>query len=378
MDLFDKIIVGGGASGMMASITAASRGEKILLLEKQGFLGRKLLASGSGRCNLTNINLDLHCYHGQNALQFAKTALESFDNQTTIKFFEEMGLRLQVEDEGRVFPSCGESATVVELLKQRLHQLNVNILLHAEVVKIEKKRDFFEVSRRNEGYRGEKIIISCGGKAAPQLGGRESGYQLAQQLGHRIIPLRASLVPLELVGNWFHKLQGVRVTVEISAWLKGKRIDVKRGELLFTKYGLSGPVALKISRVVSDFYDKKDFELRVNFFPGETKESLKHKIKMGLLGLLPHKLIPTLFDENPERLLKNLTSLVIKVKKTRPLSEAQVTAGGVDTSEVYSQILESKIVKGLYFTGEILDIDGDSGGYNLQWAWSSGYLAGSQ
>ncbi len=386
-------VIGGGASGICAAIFAARCGADTVICEKNDRIGKKLLVTGNGRCNLTNTGADVSHYHGKNP-SFVKPALESFGAGDAVSFFEELGLLTKVEDEGRVYPYCDRAGTVSDVLRLELDRLGVNVLCGFDVSSIKKSGDMFTVySYGGDKLTADAVIFSAGGKASPNLGGG-SGYGILKSLGHTCTGLTPSIVQLRTDKRRISGLKGVKCIASVTF-----ENITKKGDLLFTEYGVSGPPVFYIS---SYYNGTQAAELSVDFFPeiGEKElfKFMKHKtaVSNGLdtlfTGVL-HKNIGaailkycgiTSFSRSCAALSsKELSKICGACKDFRiPLegkqswNNAQVTSGGIPTSEVNSSTLESKICPGLYITGEILDIDGDCGGYNLQWAWSSGYTAG--
>jgi predicted Rossmann fold flavoprotein len=383
---------------MMAAIAAARGGAKVRLWEKDHSLGRKLLGTGNGRCNFSNRDLALTHYHTP-APATVKTVLSQFTMEQTLDFFKNLGIEYYCDARGRYFPRSNEAPSVLFALVGEMERLGVEINLHSEIVGLKKNRLGFLVHQRGQSHQARSVILTCGGAAAPQLGGGEGGYQLAGQLGHAVTPLRPALASLELEGNWFHKLQGIRLDMDLTVLEGPKKLLQLTDEGLFTKFGLSGPLALKSSRLLGE--GRKQCFL--NFMPGMTNQEVvsvlagrsksisSRPAREFFTGLLPQKIGQMLIRESkidPEKdtarlleteikkLASNITAWPVKIKAVRPFKEAQVTVGGVDLRQVGPGTLESTIVPGLYFAGEVLDVDGDTGGYNLQWAWSSGWLAG--
>ncbi|MBI4725982.1 aminoacetone oxidase family FAD-binding enzyme [candidate division TA06 bacterium] len=391
-------IIGGGASGMIAAIAAARGGAKVRLWEKSRSLGRKLLATGNGRCNFANRDLAPKHFHTP-VPTVADMVLSQFELKQTLEFFEGLGIEYYCDARGRYFPKSNEAPSVLLALEREMGNLGIEVNLHSEIVDIKKTKTGFLLHQRGQSHQAQAVILTCGGAAAPQLGGGEGGYQLARQLGHNVTPLRPALASLELEGNWYHKLQGIRLDMGLTVFEGSKKILQLIDEGLFTKYGLSGPLALKSSRILGE--GRKQCFL--NFVPGQTSlEMLSVLVRRAknissrpaqefFNGLLPQKIGQMLIRESKidpgkdtahlseteiKKLASNITAWPAKVKAVRPFKEAQVTVGGVDLREVIPETLESKKIPGLYFAGEILDVDGDTGGYNLQWAWSSGQVAG--
>ena len=407
--VYHTIVIGGGAAGLMAAITAARKKQSVLVIEKNKILGRKILVTGNGRCNLTNINLTPDKYYGENT-KCLHNIFSRFSSRDTITFFEELGVHLKTEEGGRVFPVTNQASTVVDFLVQEIAHLSVQQKLNERVNEMKPLKEGWEVITDKSEYQSKRVILTTGGKSYPQSGSTGDGFEISRGLGHRIIPLRPALVPLELSGNppdgeagWFHKLQGVKSDIEITLSHGGKTIACQAGELLFTHYGISGPVVLDLSRLIMDYLARPGTILNLNFFPGHNAEGLNrilservqahpHKTMVNSLqGFLPKKLCYVLLKElklseetqlhglsgkELHQIAERLTHWPIVVEKTRPFTESMVTAGGVALDEVNPRTMESLKAKGLYLAGEVLDIDGISGGYNLQFAWSSGHLAG--
>lgn len=396
MQTYQLVIIGGGAAGLTAAITAGRHGRNILIIEKNKSLGRKILVTGNGRCNLTNLHISPERYYGENT-KCLHNIFNRFSAKETMDFFEKLGVRLKTEPEGRVFPVTNQATTVLDHLLEEVQRLKINVKAGEEVIALKPHPDYWEVTTNKNTYQAKRIILTTGGQSYPQLGSTGNGFTLARKLGHRIIPPRPALVPLELAGNWFHKLQGVKTEVNIT--LTEKPLVAQKGELLFTHYGISGPVVLDLSRHIID----ANHTLIINFFPNDNTAEVgrlleerqktfpKRTLVNSLEGLLPKKLCAVLVTELPisqtrllgefpkkelHQIAQQLTHWSVTVKQPRPFSESMITAGGVATNEVNPRTMESIIAKGLYLAGEVLDIDGVSGGYNLQFAWSTGYLAG--
>lgn len=402
MKKHDVAIIGAGPAGIMASITAARNGMRVVLIEKNSRIGRKLLSTGNGRCNLTNRNITVDRYHGASP-EFIETVIKQFDQFAIIEFFQNLGLVLKEEDGGRIFPRTNQASSVVDILQQSLSRNKVDILLDSQVARIEKSA-VWKISLANgKQIESDKLIIATGGKAAHHLGSTGDGLYWAKYLGHSLTPINAALVPVETVEQWPKTVQGVKVEAQVWATSDNKKISESAGDLLFTSYGVSGPSVMAQAGDIARSLRTSRVELHIDLFPDMTKEQLDHivlhifenggkiAVKDSLVGLLPSSMIPVVLGlveiseldqagsiSKRKRLdfVRTLKDITLTVSKLRPLKEAQVTAGGLSSEEIDAQSLQSKIVKGLYFAGEIMDVDGDSGGFNLQWAWSSGYVAG--
>lgn len=404
------IVIGGGASGMMAAITAAESGAAVTLLEKNDRLGKKMLITGKGRCNVTTdkdtteiINSFVH--NGK----FLYTALSSFSNQQVKYFFEEAGVPLKVERGERVFPVSDQSKDIVNALRRKMQEAGVDVWLNATVKELllEDGRAVGVQLLNGQKLRANHMIVATGGASYPGTGTTGDGYHFARKAGHTIVPLRPSLIPLECAEGYVKALQGlslknVNFTIETA---QGKKLVQEFGEMLFTHFGVSGPIVLSASYKAVDYWQKNKEPLVgiIDFKPALTPEKLDARIlrdieeqknkqlKNSLHTLMPGKLIPVFIQragispdkamhqitrEERQRMVELLKQFRFTVTKARPIEEAIVTAGGVSVKEVSPKTMESKLVPGLYFTGEVLDIDGMTGGFNLQAAFSTGYLAG--
>jgi predicted Rossmann fold flavoprotein len=399
------LIVGGGAAGMMAAISAQRSGAVVTILERNPRVGKKILATGNGRCNFTNINTDATCYHGHNP-HFVYSALSAFGVQETLDFFEELGIVPKVEDLGKVFPMSDQAASILDVLRYELQELGVRIICDAFVQRIKKEQDQFKVELENEAsLKGDSIVLATGGKAYPSSGSDGRGFALAEKLGHTVIPIFPALVQLKLEGEYFKQIQGVKFVGTAELLHQQETVAKDRGDILFANYGVSGPPILQISRKAGALLQaQEEVVLKLTLLDRLSKEDLTKllitrwqnrpakTVEFSLVGLINKRLIPVVLKEagirdlqcpagnlsaeEREKVVTILTDWRFQVRGTKGWSSAQVTAGGVATAEINQQTMASKIVPGLYFAGEIMDIDGQCGGFNLQWAWSSGYLAG--
>ena len=392
-------IIGGGASGMAAAIWAAKSGNEVLLFERQARVGRKLLATGNGRCNLTNTKLDFSNYHGENP-DFAKYALNSFPVIETLRWFDSLGLYTVTEESGRVYPYSDQANSVVDVLRFALQRENVEILTDFEVTKARKTADGFLVESKNGQHLCDRLIIACGGLAGTKLGGTMSGYQLLRSFGHHATKLRPALVQVKSSWQGCASLKGVRANCHAEIYRNGKLYSQSTGELQFTQYGLSGPVIFEVSRDVCQ--GAGDWVCKLDFLPniaGKQLETiLQNRRENGLpvedflTGILHNRLgriltqaaqirgnrpASELTDMEIHDLCDIIKGFEVPLTETLGMDSAQVTAGGIVTTEFNPETMESRLVPGLYACGEVLDIDGDCGGFNLQWAWSSGAVAGS-
>ena len=402
----DSIVVGGGAAGMLAAIVAAEAGERVTLLEGSGKLGRKILISGNGRCNLTNRTADdLRHYHGTHP-RFVRSALDQFRLEETLAFFADLGIEFHEEKRQRLFPVSDQAQAVVDLLADRMRCLGVRVETNARVVgmgRVSGSSRFELHDAEGQCYTGARVILASGGVSLARLGADRSGMDLAVAMGHRLTDLKPGLVPLISPEKYVARLQGLKVRAEVRVALKGGREAVDTDDLLFTKYGVSGFAILNISaRLVPELGARRTL-LRVNFFPGRSPEAISQLLKerwqrhphrsleLSFAGLLSSKLVRPLLDhlgfDAAQRvdqlgkgarwqLAQSLTNWPIAVSGPRPFDYAEVTIGGVRTEDINPDTLESFLVPGLYFAGEMVDIHADLGGFNFQWAWASGVLAG--
>ncbi|WP_418964235.1 NAD(P)/FAD-dependent oxidoreductase [Cetobacterium sp.] len=401
MNRFDLIVVGGGPGGIFAAITAAQRGFKVALLEKNKRIGNKILVAGSGKCNLTHIGKpkDFLTKYGTNG-KFLKEALNKYSPESLKEFFKESGLPLTlVEESGKYFPETFSSLDVVNLLRGKMLNLKVEIIENLKIEKIEKTLDEFKVNTDLGTYLCKSLVLATGGKSYPGTGTTGDGYVMAKELGHKIIPPKPALTPIYVKDYIFQELSGISFQdVEIIIWKDNKKVIEKRGPVLLTHTNFSGPGILDNSRYVENGsfleinYIDKDYESLNRELIDETNRDGKKAIKRVLLKyFLPERFVKTVLnridiDENlklaelskekRESLAKYLTSNRMEITKVGSFEMAMVTRGGVSLDEVNPKTMESKKVKNLYLVGEILDIDGDTGGYNIQAACSMGVLAG--
>lgn len=401
------LIIGGGASGLTAAISAARKGATVVLFEALNRVGKKILATGNGRCNLSNIATDKIRYHGDDP-GFMEAALSQVTVEETLNFFRLLGLETKVEDQGKVFPLSDQGSSVLDLLRYEVENLGVQVILGDPVVDLKKEVDgFFLRTKSGSGFSGDRVILATGGKSAPKLGSDGSGYVLGKGLGHSMTPVFPALVQIKCENRSFRGMKGVKIQGRIRSELEGRLLREEEGEILFTDYGVSGPPVLQLSRgIAKALMQGKKPRISIDFFPEIPREKLYETLWMmvsldgnkpldfSLVGLLNKKVIPVVLkeigvrdikkpcehirDEEIQRLTNLLKSCGLKPTGTLSWKDSQVTAGGFHTKEIHPGTLESKIIPGLYFAGEILDIDGDCGGFNLQWAWSSGILSGER
>ena len=393
-------IIGGGASGMAAALAAAENQDvQVVLLERQARVGRKLQATGNGRCNLTNLHASEGGFHGEDP-SFAQFAVGQFGPEAALQWFRELGLFTVAEDSGRVYPYSDQANSVVDVLRFALEKPNITVKLGFEVEKVKKTADGFLVESKEETLSCDKLIIACGGLAGTKLGGTMSGYKLLRSFGHKCTKLRPTLVQLKSSWGGVSGLKGVRANCRAEIYHNGALHSASTGELQFTEYGLSGPVIFEISRDVCT--GGGAWTCRLDFLPEISEEVLKTELIRRkttnlptselLTGILHNRLgrvltqavgisgyVPILQLEEAElaEVARAVKQFDVNLTEPMGMDSAQVTAGGILTKEFDPTTMESRLVSGLYACGEVLDIDGDCGGYNLQWAWSSGRLAGS-
>ena len=398
-------VVGGGAAGLTAAIAARRRGAAVTVLERMDRVGKKILATGNGRCNLSNLDLSINHYHGQNP-KFAFGALGRFDFSRTMEFFEELGIAWKAEDGGKIFPVSNQASSVLDVMRYELERTGVEVICEAEVKGISKNGGEF-ILHLGDGsrFKADRVVLTTGGKAAPNLGSNGSGYVLAQKMGHKVLEPFPALVQLRLASDFLKQLSGIKFDFRAEVLVEEKPVTCAGGEILFTDYGISGPPILTLSRTVGESLQKgAKVQLKLSIIDYMTRDELEaflvsrlelqaHKdLAFSFVGFINKRLVPVLLKEaglrdsnkqagkvttgERDAILNILQDWRFEVTGTNSWVQAQVTAGGVDVKDVNNKTMESRLVQGLYLAGELLDIDGDCGGYNLQWAWSSGFVAG--
>ena len=394
-------VIGGGASGLIAAITARKAGKKVTILERKERILKKVLVTGNGRCNLTNARASISNYFGKNIL-LIENILNNFTPQNVMDFFYELGVICNEEERGKVYPLSGQASSVVDALRFEAEKLGIKIETEFYVRKIEKDGFKFKIfSEDKRKIEANRVILSTGGQSYPELGSNGSGFQLAKDFGHSITKLSPAIVQLKTEKYQVKGLQGIKADTSVTAYGDNKKICTYNGELLFTDYGISGNVVFNISFVMPlyknvefeiDFMKKFDYNelyelLRKrkkimahltmeNYFNGMINKKLGQFLsKMSGIEKLS-KPVKDLNDNEIKKLCTSLKKYRINILETTGFKNAQVTAGGISLDEVNTDTLESKIIKGLYFSGEVLDVYGECGGFNLQWAWASGYIAG--
>ncbi len=403
------LVVGGGAAGMLAAIVAARNGHKVVLFEKNDKLGKKLFITGKGRCNLTNAcDRDTFFEQVVSNPKFLYKAYATFSNYDAMHFFEELGLPLKTERGNRVFPETDKSSDVIAVLRRELERRSVDIRYHSEVSQIlVKDHAFYGLRLKNsvEDILGDSVIITTGGLSYPLTGSTGDGFRFAKAMGHTTTPMYPSLVPIHVKESFAKELMGLSLkNVEVIITSGQKTIYRDFGELLFTHFGVSGPVILSASSHIIPYLDQKEpLKLSIDLKPALSVEQLDARIlrdfeefknkqfKNSLDHLLPNKLIDVIIRlscinsekkvnsvTKEERLLlvELLKNFTLQITKLSDYSQAVITKGGINVKEVNPSTMESKVIKQVYFAGEILDLDALTGGYNLQIAWSTGYLAG--
>ncbi len=395
------LVIGGGASGLMAALTAAEEeNNRVILLERQLRVGRKLLATGNGRCNLTNLGATLANYHGE-APDFARPALRALPPTETLALFRSFGLLTVTEASGRVYPLSDSASSVLDVLRFQLAQRGVELRCACPAREIVPEKGGFTVHCDSETLRADRLIVACGGIAGGKLGGGKDGYKMLAALGHERTKLYPSLVQLLTDPNYPRALKGVRADAALRL-LRGRDcLAETRGEVQFTERGVSGPAAFELSRAVSTggeglslsldlLRDYTETQLRAllaarrgslpDLEASELLTGLVHnrlgKMLLKYAGLDTRKSVGALSDRELSHAAAACKRFVLPLRGTEGFDSAQVTAGGLRTADFDPETLQSRLVPGLYVCGELLDIDGDCGGYNLQWAWASGRLAG--
>lgn len=404
------IVIGGGAAGMMAAIFAARNGHQVRLLEKNEKLGKKLYITGKGRCNITNASdMDNLFANVISNRKFLYSAFYGFDNMQTIQFFEELGCKTKIERGERVFPVSDKSSDVINALHRELQRLKVDISFNTEVTKIVEKDGKAVgviIAGKKEMLPADAVIVATGGMSYPSTGSTGDGYRFAKELGHKVTKLYQSLVPFQIEEEYVRELQGLSLkNVSLKVYAGKKKVYDDFGEMLFTHFGISGPLVLSASSFLTSFVDREEIKVYIDLKPALSEEQLDDRIlrdfsemknkqfKNGLDKLLPKKMIPVIVELsgiNPEKPINSITkeerlgvvrllkNMEFHVERMRGYNEAIITKGGVSVKEINPSTMESTLVEGLYFIGEVLDLDALTGGYNLQIAWSTAYLAGTE
>lgn len=395
------VVIGGGASGMMAAIQAARAGAHVTILEHTDRVGKKILSTGNGRCNLTNHHQAQECYRSSNP-GFPMSVIEKYPVSDTLDFFNELGI-LPKSKNGYIYPNSEQASAVLDVLRMEAAHREVEVRCGCTVREI-RCGSVFQIGTSAGTYRGDSLILAAGSRAAPATGSDGSGYTLAQMLGHTLIPPLPALVQLRCKEKHYKQLAGIRLEARLKLYADGREQDTQEGELQLTDYGISGIPTFQLSRYASvALYEKRKVQVQIDFLPRQTEQETgvllrERALSMGyktadewMTGILNKKLSSVLLklagipwgetvsrmkEEQMKQLLKQIKRYETIVTATNPYENAQICCGGIDTREVSPDTMESRLIPGLFFAGELLDVDGICGGYNLQWAWSSGALAG--
>lgn len=398
------VIIGGGAAGMMAAITAASNGADVTILEHKDRIGKKILSTGNGKCNFTNLLQKPECYRSDNH-HFAWGIYQQFDVERTLEFFENLGIYVK-EKNGYVYPNSEQASSVLDVLRMEVERLLIKVVTEVNCKGIKRSKKGFQIFTDQTTFFAEALILATGSKAAPVTGSDGSGYALAKQFGLHMIPVLPALVQLRCKEKFYKSVSGVRVQAEVSIYAGKKCLGKNQGEVQLTNYGISGIPVFQVSRYAARaLYENKKVSAVLNFLPELSNEEflalLKRRIEMRskktieefFIGMFNKKLADLWISLSKvdrkkqvgkltEEEVKNFVCLIqhfeTEIIETNGFEQAQICCGGVDTRELNAETLETYAVPGLYLAGELLDVDGICGGYNLQWAWSSGYVAGRE
>ena len=403
-------VIGGGASGLIAAISAARELKlkrntyRIVILERCERVGRKLLATGNGRCNITNKSISINRYHGD--VSFAEKVMSRFDYDKTKEFFESIGIMFYEEESGKIYPLSLQAGSVLDALRLECAKLNIEEKCSFDVCKVQKANGkYLVLSAKGEKIIADYVIFSCGGMASPNLGSNGSGYKLLDNLGHKKTPkLYPSLVQVKTLTDYVKQVKGIKFTGEVTLFKGTEKLKSEFGEVLFTEYGISGPPVLQISRkaavninqgtevyVLLDFLTQYSFDELLKLLLERQKILYDRKLDAFFIGMINKQIsqmiikksllqvnsnVKDITKDDIRKLTENIKFFKLECTGTMSFKNAQVTAGGILTKDFNAATLESKVAPGLYACGEVLNVDGDCGGFNLQWAWSSGYIAG--
>lgn len=399
-------VIGAGPAGMMAAITAASAGANVTLLEHNDRVGKKILSTGNGRCNYSNVIQGPEYYRSDNP-KFPWTVIQKYSADTLLSYFEELGI-MPKNKNGGIYPFSEQASAVLDVLRAEVERLRVQVVTNTHVKEIQKQKNGFtviaEMNKTEKRFHADTVVLAAGSKAAAKLGSDGSGYAIAKALGHHIVPIVPALVQLKCKEAYFKSLAGIRLHGKVSLYVNDSLMCSDTGEIQLTDYGISGIPVFQVSRFASrGLFEKKSVYAEMDFLPDLTMEEVSsylmnrkmirpQKDMEGFLtGIFNKKLIGVLVKnigipihkKAGELSKKEIILLANQIKKwkvtiigTNSFEQAQICAGGIDTKEIKTHNMESKLIPGLFFAGEVVDVDGICGGYNLQWAWSSGYLAG--
>lgn len=401
------LVIGGGAAGMFASIFAAGNGQEVHLYEQNEKLGKKLFITGKGRCNLTNAaDMEVLFRSVVSNAKFLYSSFYGYTNEDVIRFFEEIGLQTKIERGDRVFPVSDHSSDVIQVLQKEMKARGVQIHLNTKVKEVIAKEGKFDgiILEEGERIKGDACIITTGGFSYQTTGSRGDGYRFAKELGHKVTELMPALVPMETEESYTHELQGLSLRNVTAKILSGKKVLYNEfGEMLFTHYGVSGPLMLSASSIVGKKLVKEPLKLLIDLKPALSEEQLDQRVlrdfeenrnkqfKNAIHKLFPAKLIPVMIrlseidpekkaneisKEERQNFVKQIKAFPATLTGLRDYNEAIITKGGVNVKEINPATMESKVVPGVYFAGEVLDLDALTGGFNLQIAWSTAYAAG--
>jgi len=400
MKQYDLLVIGAGASGMMAAITAARENKKVCIIEKLDKAGKKLLATGNGKCNFTNADMSPECFGGDKT--FVSYVLDYFSVEDCLRFFHSIGIYPKNKN-GYYYPNSEQASSVVNAFLEEIERVGIMISYDTQVLDIVSSKETVNINTNKGSFCAQKLIIATGLLAAPKLGSDGSLFEIIKSFGHRFVPILPALCGFYCKGMQFKKVSGVRAAGTVTAIVDGKNVAKDTGEIQFTDYGLSGIPVFQISRFLSKgLYEKSEVKISINLLPTWEKEQvleeLKHRkvlksaqaVSMLLNGLINQKLsdailekanikndvfVSSLSEANIGRIAELLQNITVSVTKYRDYEFAQVCTGGIPVGDVNIKTLESKLVPNIYFAGEILDVDGICGGYNLHFAWATGYLA---
>jgi predicted Rossmann fold flavoprotein len=402
---FDIVVIGGGPAGMFAAIKASKNQLKVALVEKNNFLGKKLLITGGNRCNLTQAE-----FNNKNFVKklgkkqdFLLSGLSLFNSKSVIDFFEKNNLKTKTERGNRVFPLSDKSSDVVKVLIKKLNENNVDLILGKEINKINlDKTKIKSIETNQEKIIAKSFIIATGGKAYPSTGSTGSGYQWAKKIGHKIIDPKPALTPIKVKESWIKELQGLSLkNVEVSIIQNNKKQESRFGEMLFTCFGVTGPIILDLSKKINQLLQKNQVFLKIdlkpaldltildkrlqrdfkgnqtfkNYLPSLVPRKLKNII-IKITNINPDKKIGQINKQERKKIINFLKNFNLTVKEPAGFNHAIITTGGIDLAEIEGKTMQSKLIENLFFAGEIIDLDGPTGGYNLQICWTTGYLAG--